>query len=136
MWFLLDNRICLTFQRKEEVFGTLLGVHAEPDSHILNLTEQIHVRNPNSGISETAASEQRVVAAGERRAAVSQRGSSAPRAAHTSPMKTTSFPLLCFPPFLTGQELLEYSGCRLQVRMFQSQHFTYCSITAQMARRA
>lgn len=85
MWFLLDNRICLTFQRKEEVFGTLLGVHAEPDSHILNLTEQMHVKNPNSGVSGSAAAEQRVAAAGpagERRAAVSQRGSSAPRAAH------------------------------------------------------
>lgn len=56
MWLSLDNHICLTFQRKEEVSGTLPGVHAEPDSHILNLTEQIHAKNPNSGGSETAGS--------------------------------------------------------------------------------
>lgn len=31
MWLSLDNSIYLTFQRKEEVFSTFLGVHAEPD---------------------------------------------------------------------------------------------------------
>lgn len=56
MWLSLDSHICLTLQRKEEVFGTLPGIHAEPDSHILTLIEQVHVKNPSSSVSETAVS--------------------------------------------------------------------------------
>lgn len=129
MWLSLANHICLTFQRKEEVFGTLPGVHAEPDSHILNLTEQIQVKNPNCGVSEAAVSQQCVVAAepvGEHCGVVNVQHHKA--VLHIS-HGNNILPTALLSPFVKEQELLEYSGCRLQVCMFESQNSIHASLT-------
>lgn len=134
MQFLLDNCICLTFQRKEEVFGTLLGAHTEPDSHILNLTKQIHPKNPNSGVSETAVSQQCVLAAEparEHRGVVSVQHSKAAlhhglHIIHENNVLPTA---LISPISYRTRTLGTFRICRFQVCMFQSQNSIRVSLS-------
>lgn len=114
MWLSSGNHICLTFPRKEEVSGTFPGVHAEPDSHVLNFIEQVHVKTPSFSISETLVSRQHVVAmefVGKRRGTIPvQRGKTALNNAVQHEGKQSSSPLHCFSPLLTEQSVLEHKG--------------------------